>query len=509
MHSSHRSAAPLLLALVGVALGSATAHAAAPEPTTPETPRAETPAQPDARGEPDVIDVPWSGAGGDATADTAVGPTTAVAPEVAGSTAPVDTAAAAAPEPTVPLAGKPAEEGYRKPKGEAERMAERKLGEHITYKPGKGITFATTDQHYALTIGLGLESLYTFTDRRPAPAAEKGSINSFEIRRARLFLSGNVFTPHIKYYTQLQFSPRDLGLVDGQIRQSPVFMSWVAFDRVRDFVPQIGFFFIPYSRQRVQPVLKLQFPDFSLASSEFGLERDVGIDLGSKDLGGLGKLRYHVGAYMGDGTDFGKPNDFGFTYVGRFEVQPMGDFDDYVDGDHARRRSPKLSIGVGYAYANKDHRNKPINGVAPSDGGTTDSHNATADIMFKVAGVSILGDVWFREGRRRFGSATVTAEDGTISPAAREKARSGVGWTGQAGWLLPRLPLEVAARYSGVRGIGTTSLVDTDEIGPGLSYYFAEHALKLQLDYANGWAHPVGSDRTRTDRVRLQLTLAF
>lgn len=500
MQSSARSlrhAALSLVALGGGALGATTAHAAAAPPMDP-------------RGEPDVVDVPWSGA------DAAPSASTTAAPAPVASSSATTPTPATTPSPAIatevatpPATTKPAEEGYRRPKGEAERMAERKLGEHITYKPGKGITFATTDENYALTIGLGLESLYTFTDRRPAPAGEKGSINSFEIRRARLFLSGNVFTKHIKYYTQLQFSPRDLGLTDGQIRQSPVFMSWVAFDRIRDFVPQVGFFFIPYSRQRVQPVLKLQFPDFSLASSEFGLERDIGIDLGSKDLGGLGKLRYHVGAYMGDGTDFGKANDFGFTYVGRFEVQPMGDFDDYIDGDHARRRKPKLSIGVGYAYANKDHRNKPINGAAPSDGGTTDSHNATADLMFKVAGVSILGDVWFREGRRRFGSATVTADDGTVSPAAREKARSGIGWTGQAGWLLPRLPLEVAARYSGVRGLGSTSLVDTDEVGPGLSYYFAEHALKLQLDYANGWAHPAGSDRTRTDRVRLQLTLAF
>ena len=464
-------------------------------------------AAPSARGEPEVGAVPWNAAGplapSEAVPDDPVPDDPAPEPAAPQPAAPAlapSTPAAKAPPATAAV------EAYPRPKGEAERMAPRRLGNFATYTPGKGLGITTADERFSLTVSLGLEFLYTATDRRPQPAGERRTIHSFEVRRARFFLSGNVFSKNIKYYTQLQFSPRDLGLSDGQIRQSPLFMSWMAFDRLRDFVPQIGFFFIPYSRQRVQPVLKLQFVDFSLASSEFGLERDIGIDLGSKDLGGLGKLRYHAGVYMGDGNDFAKANDAGFTYVGRFEVMPMGDFDDYIDADLTRRKRPKLALGVGYAYANRDHRNKAINGVMPTDGGTTDSHNATADLMFKVAGVSVLGDFWFRQGKRRFGAATVTDDAGNITAAPREAPRSGIGWTGQAGWLIPRAPIEIAARYSGVRSMGTnTSLSDTDEVGPGLSYYFAEHAIKLQLDHAHGWAKA----GVQTDRVRLQLTLSF
>lgn len=399
---------------------------------------------------------------------------------------------------------------YPRPQGERARMAERPIGRHASYTPGKGVTIATADRRFSLTTNLGLQFLYTYTDRWPTPAGQPRGTNSFEVRRARLFFSGNAISEHLHYYTQLQFAPRDLGLGDGQIRQSPVFLAWVAFDRLRDLVPQVGFFFIPYSRQRVQPVLKLQFPEFSLASAEFGLERDVGVDLGSRDLGGLGKLRYHVGAYMGDGTEFARANDTGFTYVGRLEVLPLGDFDDYVDGDHMRRRRPALSIGAGYAYSDRDHRNRAIAGAAPTDGGTTSAHNATLDVMVKIAGVSILADGWFRHGRRNYGDATVVAGDGSLEPAPRERARNGVGWTAQAGWLLPRVAVEVAARYSAVRGIGSrTSLADADEVGPGLSYYFAEHAAKLQFDYGHGWVHTAGSPTMRSDRLRLQLTVGF
>ncbi len=399
---------------------------------------------------------------------------------------------------------------FPRPPGERARMAERPVGQYARYAPGKGLTIATADRHFSLTTNLGLEFLYTYTDRWPTPAGQPRGTNSFEVRRARLFLSGNAISEHLRYYTQLQFAPRDLGLGDGQIRQSPVFMAWVALDRLRDLVPQVGFFFIPYSRQRVQPVFKLQFPDFSLASAEFGLERDIGVDLGSRDLGGLGKLRYHVGAYMGDGTDFARANDTGFTYVGRLEAMPLGDFDDYVDSDHMRRRRPAVSIGAGYAFSDRDHRNRAIAGTAPTDGGTTSAHNATVDVMFKVAGVSILADGWFRHGRRRYGDATIVADDGTEAAAPRERARNGAGWTAQAGWLLPRIALEVAARYSAVRGIDSrTSLDDADEIGPGLSYYFAEHAAKLQLDYGHGWVQPASGPTMRSDRMRLQLTVGF
>lgn len=422
----------------------------------------------------------------------------------------VDAAPPTPPARVVPsaAAATPAEPPSRlRPPGEVERMAERPLGSG-SFKPGKGITWQTADKRFSVNLGVVTQWLYTFSDVNPRVKNAQNTSQTFEIRRARFIIQGNVFTEHIKYYAQAQFSPRDLGIQDGKITQSPVFLWHTTFDRFRDFTPVVGVQWVPYSHQRVAPITKLQFVDFSLASQEFGLERDIGVQLMSNDLGGLGKLKYHLGVFMGEGVQFIKPTDVGMIYVGRFEVLPFGDFDDYPEVDFNRRLKPKMAISAGYAFDHGDRRNRPIPG-APGVGGTfadlgtMDAHNATADVIFKMAGFSFLGDFWFRYGKRHDGKAEdpTTGEDIEVEPA-----RNGIGGTTQAGFLIPRVPFEIAGRYSGVRPIGNnTNLVALNEAGPALSYYFYEHSVKLQLDYHHGW----GDKNVRTDRLRLQLTVTF
>jgi hypothetical protein len=264
-------------------------------------------------------------------------------------------------------------------------------------------------------------------------------------------------------------------------------------------------FFVPFSRQRYTPPNRLQFVDNSLAAFEFGFDRDIGIDLKSKDLAGLGgRLRYHLGLFMGDGFDFHVHRDFGMQYVARVEVLPWGDFEDVAEADFARELKPKLALGGAYSFVDNDLRNRPL-GPAPIDGGSTDTHTVVADVVFKAAGFSLLADFFWRKGRRTPGNAVVDDGMGGTMPAPIERARNGMGWTAQAAFLIPRVPFEIGGRYSGVRGLGTTSLLDVDEVGPGLSYYFVQHALKLQLDYF----HQVGEGAQFSDRVRLQLTFIF
>ncbi len=408
------------------------------------------------------------------------------------------------PEPAASAATEPAADAPSPllPPGETLRMAERPLGSG-TFKPGKGIQWGTADKRFVVNLGLALQFLYTFNDARPRVPNAQNTSQIFEVRRARVFLQGNVFSEHVKYYLQLQLSPRDLGIQDGKVTQSPVFLGFTTFDRFSNFVPQIGVQWIPYSHQRVAPIMKLQMIDFSMASAEFGLERDIGVQFLSNDLGKLDRLKYHLGVFMGEGVQFTKPTDVGMIYVGRLEYLPFGDFDDYPEVDFNRRMKPKLAIAAAYAFDHGDRRSKPSTAIAFADGGTTDSHNATADVVFKMAGFSMLGDFWFRHGKRKGGGVEdpITGDDVPI-----ERARNGIGGTAQAGFLIPRLPIEIAGRYSGVRPIGKqSSLLALNEAGPGLAYYFAEHSVKLQLDYFHGW----GAHDVRTERVRLQLQVTF
>ncbi len=404
------------------------------------------------------------------------------------------------------------------------------LGKHTTeggksyYKPGTGLVIESADGRFMMAPRLRVQMRYQFDADGRDDDVEFSHV--YQIRRARLQFKSHVFNKHNKMKAEFAFSPRDLSQgADGPGR-TPL-LSWYAeFDYLRDFTIRMGQYKIPYSRQRVVSSGDLELVDRSLAQGEFNHDRDIGIDFRSKDVGGLGgRLRYYAGVYMGEGRDFGDRNatkDFKLHYLGRIEVLPMGDFKDYKEADIERNMTPKLSLGMAYAYHDDSQGLRGVLGGTPDDEGTTDYHSMTADYMFKWKGFSSTAEFHWRNGQRNPGDAMI--EDpldptGTI-PAPISAARNGIGWFVQAGYLIPRIPFQVAARYSSIRGLGEddpgdltsdpsgfTSLGDRDEVGGGISYYFAGHPLKLQADYFHTW-----NDRSfgnAIDGLRIQLQVAY
>lgn len=121
------------------------------------------------------------------------------------------------------------------------------------------------------------------------------------LRRARLILAGNLFTQHIKYRLEITGAPVELGYKDGAIHRIPLLDLYLTLDRVRDATVQIGQYKLPYNHQRMLRASGLQFVDRTGANNEFTLDRDLGLDLRSTDVAGLGKFRYYAGVYLGDG----------------------------------------------------------------------------------------------------------------------------------------------------------------------------------------------------------------
>lgn len=383
-------------------------------------------------------------------------------------------------------------------------MAERPFG-RATYRPGGGVTLKSQDGRFAIAVSSWAQLLFTAKHEQLPPSGAAPTTATLELRRARLVIQGHAFSPNIKYYAHLMFSPKDLAFKDGVPHRGPLFQWYTSFTRFKHANVQAGFFFVPYARQRMQPLPRLQFADTSTASYEFTLDQDIGIQVSSPDIAGLGLMRYYAGVFMGEGYDWYRPSDFGLTYMGRFEVLPLGMFEDFSEADFERPLRPKLSIGGAYAYSDRDHRTRAISGTGFADGGTMRSHNVTGDLMFKWAGLSVLADVYLRRASRQSGG--LHDEEGL--PIAVQAARNGHGWTAQMGLFLPRTRGEVVARSAGVRPPSalTTSLARLDEVGGGFNYYFYRHALKLQLDYIHTWgpALPTG----RGDQMRLQLQVVF
>jgi hypothetical protein len=391
--------------------------------------------------------------------------------------------------------------GFGLPRGEEQRLAvSLAAGEHLRFTPGKGLEVKSKDGRYALAVSLRFGFMYSL---RRDPSAGPGVDHNFEIRRLRSVFSGNLFGAKNKYFLQLAFAPRELDVRDGVVHGSPVYDAYLQFEQLRDLTLRVGQYRVMYTRERniadVNPLLI----DRSLANGEFNLDRDIGLDLRSEDLGGVQKLRYYAGVFMGEGRDANRFSDPGLLYIARVDVLPLGLFDDYEASDLWRVKRPRVSVGGAFAYHDRAKRDRGVLGAAPADGGTTDYHNATADLMFKYAGWSLEAAYMWRRGRRDPGDAVDEAGVPVPPPAAR----SGHGWLVQTAVLIPRTRLEPALRTSGTRGLGVTSMPDRNELGGGLNYYFFGHSLKLQLDYFRTWSP--GQQDLGADLVRLQIQAAL
>jgi phosphate-selective porin OprO/OprP len=394
------------------------------------------------------------------------------------------------------------------PAGEEARHAASPTGApNHKFVPGKGLEIKSADGRFALAMSLRFGFFYSLrhTPHQPDAATQLPRIeNNLEIRRFRTVFHGNLFGAHNKYFLQLALAPREIDVRDGVVRGSPVYDAYMQFERLRDLTLRVGQYRVMYTRERniadVNPLLI----DRSLANNEFNVDRDVGLDLRSEDLGGVKKLRYYAGVFLGEGRDANKFTDPGFMYVGRVDVLPFGLFDDYEASDMWRLKKFRLSVSGAYAFIDRAHKDRGVLGTVPADGGTTNYHNTTADLMLKYAGWSLEAGYMWRRGHRTPGGAV----DEMGAPVPVAAARNGHGWLIQTALLLPGLRLEPAFRYSGNRGLGTaTSMPNRDEIGGGLNYYFYGHNLKLQVDYFRTFN--VGQLALGTDLLRIQIQAAL
>jgi phosphate-selective porin OprO/OprP len=383
------------------------------------------------------------------------------------------------------------------------------------YKIGNGVTLSSANGRYSLQVRARLQFRY---DLDHPNFEDEATSHVFQIRRARVVLAGNVFSPHIRYQFQFGFSPRDMANdipsdLEDSIRRNPLRDARLEFTRLRDFTIWAGQMKVPFSRERVISSSNLSMVDRSLVNAELSLDRDIGVAAISKDIGGLGKLAYYAGVFLGEGRNSFESQDTGLLYVGRFEVNPFGQFEDYVEGDGERSEKPGLSLGAAYAFHDRAHAARGVGGNPPADGGTTNFHHFTADVVFKWWGVSLLTSFHLRRGFDRVNGGALDADDMPIPTAP---ARQGIGWLGQLGWVVPKIPLEFVGRYGLSRNIygDQSTQPDADEVGAGINWYFVGHNLKLQLDYFRLWDGSLAASygeqaRLGTDRIRVQVQLYF
>jgi phosphate-selective porin OprO and OprP len=397
------------------------------------------------------------------------------------------------------------------PEGESHDTSAHRLDNEASgFKLGKGLVVRSQDGDFGLETRLRVQFRYTLE----AAEGDDGELGSptqqAQLRRARLQFKGNYWGPNNKFKAEFALSPRDVGVRDSSAGTAPgtsPLLDWYTdLTHHRDLNVRIGQYKVPFNRQRVISSGDLQLVDRSIVNGAFNVDRDLGVDLRSKDLFGLDLIKYYLGVYVGEGRNTNSASDFGMMYLARVEILPFGAFQDYAEVDFERTPTPKLSVGLGYGYLDRAPRDRGILGSAPADGGTTDINLLNADVLLKYAGLSILSEAILRNGSRNPGDGV--DDMGAAIPEA--PALDGYGAMLQAGYLLPQSRLEVAARVGVVRPTGDQSvLAEQDELGGGLSYYFAHHAYKLQTDYFLLRKGPDADNKLSAHEFRVQLQSAF
>ena len=393
------------------------------------------------------------------------------------------------------------------PDWEAERVSKRPVDlEGAQFVPGKGLEFKSVDGDFKLQTRLRAQFLY-----QASMPAQEDAAHYFMIRRARLQFAGNMWGEHNKFKAEFSFSPRDVSNeavdFDGDdvddsnyVKTSPLLDWYQEFTYLRDMRVRVGQYKVPYSRQRVISSGNLQMVDRSAtANAEFTLDRDLGIDIRSKDLFGLDLLKYYAGVYIGEGRNTSNKTigagDQGLMYIGRVEIMPFGAFKDYSESDLERAATPGLSIGAAYAYLADAPKTRGITGSTISDD-VWNYQNMTGDIMFKYAGFSLMSEVFMRQGESDSGAAT----------------SDGWGAMAQAGYLLPNTAVELSGRCGMNRRIGSeteSSFAEgLNEMGGGLGHYFAHHPFKIQGDVFRTWSEEEGPELAEMN-LRLQMQAAF
>jgi phosphate-selective porin OprO/OprP len=325
-------------------------------------------------------------------------------------------------------------------------------------------------------------------DDGPASAAKNDL--GLVFRRARVWFAGNLFAPNIKYRVALTFSPIELGYKNGTITRSPILDWFFTFDRFRDATFQVGQYKVPYNHQRMMRITGMQFVDRSTANNEFTLDRDIGLDIRSKDVGGLGHLRYYAGVYLGDGIALYGPGDFGLAYLARVEVLPLGNYDDLEEADHERTTKPKAADRRRLrVHRPRPPRHPRLRRSDPrrrrQDHHPQRHRRPQLPLRRPLARERLLlpqGQAPGRRQRRRHGHP---------DPDRRPAQRHGLLRPGRLPAAAPaaraRRPLGPDLRQRRPRT--QTSLRSQNDLGGVFNYYFARHSLKLQLDYFHTVEH--------------------
>lgn len=352
-------------------------------------------------------------------------------------------------------------------------------GIQVYTKREKGIEFVAKDSifstqfQFRIQNRIGYESV-SLSDLSPETF-------EFRVRRLRLRLKGFIYNPKWTYHIQLSFSRGDM---DWESNKSSNLNTSVNIIRdaviTYQFTPNLSFSLgqtkLPGNRQRVISSGDQQFIDRSIVNSTFTLDRDCGIFMN------YSRNYFNIRAAItsGEGRNVLKSNH-GLSYTTRIELLPFGKFtgnNDYVEGDLAREKSPKLSIGATYNFVHLAQRTGGQLGNDLHD--YVNMQNLHLDVVFKYSGFA-----FYNEFCERIADNPITFNETENDYAV---VYVGIGNLSQVSYIFKN-NWELAARYAFISPFKSVyssdehpdvNLSRQEHFHLGVTKYIVGHRLKVQ-----------------------------
>ncbi|RQW85925.1 MAG: porin [Geobacter sp.] len=354
----------------------------------------------------------------------------------------------------------------------------------ISYKLGKGFTFASPDEKFSLTVGGRMQFRYTFTDFDALNTKSTDS-STFDAKRLRLIFQGHAYTKDLTY--KLEIDPRVLATSSSAGGLTDAYMNYKFINEAQVLVGQTK---TRFSRSTLQSDGALMFVD----RAPFVGKLAHGYDIGALVHGKIAKsfVEYDLAVSNGDGQTNAVSNNNNM-FSTRVAFNPFGAMS-ADEPDLAIGKKPLLSIGANYLF------NTVTNGstagyakeFAPAAGTKNEFNNYGFDAQFKWMGLALQGEADF-----------VNYENNSTSVTKRA-----LGYYAQAGYMItPEIGLAVRYSYYD-KDRDTSGDLQTEQIG-SVSYYFSKHNLKLQADVGNLHAQKGTSAPQDDMQYRVQAQIIF
>ncbi|MBK6759228.1 MAG: porin [Ignavibacteria bacterium] len=345
-----------------------------------------------------------------------------------------------------------------------------------------GVVFQSADSATRVVMRFRMQNWAIFTtktmDEDDDLDLSAGS-TEFAVRRLRLRFGGSLVDPRLSFNLQLSFSRSDMDWADTQfpniIRDAMIFWNFN-----KDLQVGFGQTKLPGNRQRVISSADLEIADRSIVNGAFNLDRDFGFQAFWRPITGDQIVNLRAAISSGDGRNQPAISGGGLAYTARVEYLPFGAFTnggDYFEGDLAREKSPKLSIGLSAQHNENQTKTRGSLGKALYQQRT--ANVIYGDILFKYSGLALYG-----EYAQRSSDNPITYKDTTKKDYAAVFV--GSGYMMQASYIFPSM-WSVAARYAlvdaGDQLKGLAEYQQQVNIAANVGYYINKHRIKVNLEF--------------------------